>query len=459
MVNSLARADARTRLNVVLFAIFFGALLIFGGASRGDVLSLPIARIASVVMIGIALVQIRSDQWREIWTPLIFLLAVAAIIAAQLVPLPPTIWQGLPGRERYVEALALVGLGSQWRSASLTPDLTLNSLLAILPPLAVVLGLGIIERPYHRLLVPLILVAIAVSALVGLLQISSGTPYFYRITNEGAAVGFFSNRNHLAVFIAIALPLVATWASFPHDDASYRQVRFWIALCIGAAVFPLLLTTGSRAGLALGGVGALLALALPWRVRWLDTGWLSVRRGHLLALVPIAIGAAAVAVTIFFSRDVALRRLFADDQIERRSANLPHYLDMVRDFFPVGAGFGSFDPVFRAYEPQALLSIEYMNQAHNDWIQVMIEGGASSLLLMLVFLVWFSARSWSAWARPVRSTGHLLARCGSAIVFLLLLSSIVEYPMRTPFLAAVMAIAAIWLVPRIEDSAAKNAGE
>jgi O-antigen ligase len=447
MRGVFTQADARTRVNIVVFGLFLSIAILFGGASRADVLSLPIVRLAAIVTILIAAWQMKLAQLRRIRLPLIFLAAIALVIGVQLLPLPPNWWAGLPGHARFADNLASAGIAPGWRPLSLTPDLTLNSLLAVLPPLAVVLASTMIGRSHHALvMLPLLLIGIVISALVGLLQVSSGAPYFYRITNADSAVGFFANRNHLALFIAMALPLVACWAAMPHADADYRRVRFWIFLCVAAAVFPLLLIFGSRAGLIIAGVGLLMMAGFKdpsarTRASAEDRG-----RWRIWA-IPVVVGLGAVLSVVLMSRGLALQRLLGGESGGERLENLPQYLTMVRDFFPFGSGLGSFDPLYRTYEPIASITPEYLNQAHNDIVQIVIEAGAPALLLLVAFLGWFAARSWRLWSRRVDSTATLLGRAGSAIVLLILLSSFVDYPLRTPVMEAVMALACYWMMP------------
>jgi O-antigen ligase len=402
--------------------------------------------------------QIDREQWREIRVPALFLLAVAAIIGAQLIPLPPGTWAAMPGHAFYAAALHSAGVDDVWRPWSLTPDLTLNALLAILPPLAAVFALGTTDRALRVPLISVLLVGIGVSAIVGLLQIASGSGYFYAITNEGAAVGFFSNRNHFAVLLAAGFPTLACWTAMPHPDPNFRRLRRWLALCAAAAIFPLLLATGSRAGLTLGIVGALLALGIraprPSEERGGTDRAISER---LLALLPIAVGLAAAIGAILLSRDVAFRRLLTGED-DLRGTYLPLYFSMAKAYFPFGAGFGSFDSVFRAFEPTQTLSTFYMNQAHNDLIQIIIEGGVLAALAALAFSLWFAARAWSLWWHKIRSPADLLGRTGSVIVLLLLLSSAVDYPLRTPALAVLMAISCCWMLPRREPMARKGTG-
>lgn len=456
MRSAFAQAGVRARVNIIVLVLFLSIAIVFGGASRADVMSLPIVRLASIVVIVIAAIQLDRDQLRQIRLPLVFLAASATIFIVQLIPLPPDWWAALPGRGRFAEALASAGISPSWRPASLTPDLTLNSLLAVLPPLAVVLVLGTIDRPLHRLLVPMLLIGIVISALVGILQVSGGGPYFYSVTNEGSAVGFFANRNHLALFIAIALPLVACWAALPHPDHAYRRMRFWLFLCVAAAVFPLLLITGSRAGLIIALIGALTMAGFKdpsagsggpreKRMRW------------RIWAIPVVVGIAAVSSVVLMSRGLALQRILGDEFSERRVDNLPQYITMARDFFPVGSGMGSFDPIYRAYEPTAAVTTQYWNQAHNDFAQIAIEAGAPAILLLLLFLGWLTARSWSLWSRRILSSTDLLGRAGSVIVLLILVSSFVDYPLRTPAMEAVLALACCWMLPDPRRRASNHA--
>lgn len=447
MLKTFLELDRRARLNFVVLAALVLLAFLFGGASRADVLSQPVVRLAAILAIAVFAVQIDRSAWRSIRPALLFLGAVSAIILIQLVPLPPGLWGALPGRSVYLEALSAGGLPPVWRPLSLTPDMTINALLSVLPPLAVVLGLGVIDRKLHAKLVPILLVLVAASAVVGVFQVSSGLFYFYRITNEGSLVGFFANRNHQAFFLAIAFPLLACWAASPGTDRNYVQVRNWIALCVGAALAPLILVTGSRGGLILGAFGVAAAAALTLLVRR-ERGMsllASGMRSRLLLVVPIAAGLAAVAATIYLARDEAIQRLYEGPTNETRERSFPVVVDLVRDYFPFGSGFGSFDTVFRVQEPDQLLSQFYLNHAHNDVLEVLLEGGLLPIPLILLFLGWYALRAWRLWAGGDRE-GRMLGRAGTAIVAIVLVGSAFDYPLRTPFIAVLFALGCVWML-------------
>jgi O-antigen ligase len=119
--------------------------------------------------------------------------------------------------------------------------------------------------------------------------------------------------------------------------------------------------------------------------------------------------------------------------------------DMTRTFFPWGSGVGTFDPVFRHFEPFALLKLTYFNQAHNDIVQTVLEGGIFGVALLATFVLWWAVATLRAW-RAAPSPQALAARAGSAVVLLCLLASIVDYPLRTALMLSMFSIAAVWLL-------------
>lgn len=444
MLSTSKIADARTRLNLIFFSLFLGLVFLMGGASRGDALSQPFVRLAAILLIVIAVLQMDRARWRQARGAVFFLVAIAAVIGIQLVPLPYSVWASLPGHASYAEHLAMAQISQVWRPISLTPDLTLNSLLSVLPPLATALAFPLLNREDRRALVPILLAGIALSAVIGVLQISSGALYFYRFTNEGSAVGLFANRNHQAVLLAAALPLLAAWTAARAADPAYQRVRRWLALCFAAAIFPLLLVTGSRSGLLLGAGAAVAGLLFAFVERPRNAG---PRQPVLTWVLPIAVAVIAIGLTILSSRDEALRRFVGEQTtgVGSRSEHLSIFLQMIRDFFPTGSGFGSFDAVFRSYEPYEALAYSYLNHAHNDLLQIVIEGGIAAAMLAVVFLIWFAWRGFRLWFAEGPGPARLAGRTGSIVAVLFLVSSAVDYPLRTPLGAVIMTLMCVWM--------------
>jgi|SRR5690606_29208727 len=135
-------------------------------------------------------------------------------------------------------------------------------------------------------------------------------------------------------------------------------------------------------------------------------------------------------------RDTALSRLFEAEVAEELRWNyLPIFGRMITDFLPFGTGFGAFENVFNMYEPAGMLTSRYMNQAHNDPVQFVIEGGLPALAILLGAIVWLALALWRI-ARP--ATLQLALFFGGSIA-LWLAASVVDYPLRTPIAAMLVA--------------------
>lgn len=444
----MAQVDSGGRfgsLRFVTMVALLAACFLFGGASRLDVFSLIVLQAFAVICAAIFLLSTSALRWQVVAVPLLMLAALAGIMAVQLIPLPPAVWLALPGHEAFREVAALAGVEQPWRPMSLTPDLTLGSLVSLSVPAAVLIGFAALTPEQTRRLLPVILIGIGLSAVVGLAQIAGGGRgplYFYEVTNLGSPVGLFANRNHQAVTLALAFPMLALWASRTRG-ATDTRTRPLVALAVALFFVPVILAIGSRAGL----VFAVIGLAAAWHWRRAFASLAPDRRSKAIAAgVGTVALAAVIGASLAFSRDEALQRLTGMSVAEEvRLSYMPTVIEIVRDFLPLGTGFGSFDPIFRVYEPFELLSPQYLNHAHNDLLELVLTGGLPALALLAWFLVW-AGKAGLPLLRPQASSPEgQFARLGLVVIIILLLSSLVDYPLRTPLLAALFAVACGWL--------------
>ncbi|WP_066549128.1 MULTISPECIES: O-antigen ligase family protein [unclassified Sphingomonas] len=433
-----------------LFWSFLLVIALLGGASRADSLAQPVVRCVSVVVIGLFVLLIPPARPGLPRLPAIFLALIAALIVAQLVPLPPMIWTALPGRDLAEQAATVAQFDQPWRPFALSPDRAANALFALLPAAATLIGLQFLSRQRIANLVTPVMFLVLASAVLGLAQVSSGedSPLrWYAVTNREAAVGLLANRNHQALLLGCGLPLVALWAT-PRGMAADRT-RLRALLGAGAAAFLIVMVpvTGSRAGLVVSTIGLLAAivLVLP-RLGTLLRGMR--RRTRRLVAGGVALGAVAiVALALTIGRAASVQRLFAlsvDDDLRLRA--WPTLLEIARDYAPFGAGLGAFEPLYRHYEPFDLLSTSYLNEAHNDYLQVLIEAGVPGVAMIVAFIAWWLIRSIRVWRMAPDTAFIRPARAGSAILLMVLLASAVDYPARTPIIMVVTAIGAIWML-------------
>lgn len=427
--------------------VLVAAAFLFGGSARDDVVGLAILRPIAAACLGIGLFLVSGETMRHYRWPLIGIAALALLTLLHLIPLPPSIWTALPGRELAVEAGRAGGIEQPWRPIALVPWRGWNALFALMvPAAAMLLAIRCDRQQQHRVMVA-VLILILVSVAVGAVQVAGGYNkllYVYRISSLDVPTGLFANRNHFAVVLCGALPLLVL-AAAPEGATRPGSFKLWLAGVVGAVGLLLLLLSGSRSGLLL---AAVAIASVPLIYHWDRRNPASLRKRRLLMLGIAALALMLIiAFAIYFARAEALNRLIATDESEelRFSAWGPIF-EMARHYFPVGSGVGSFVDVFYAGEPRELLKPSYLNHAHNDWLEWLLETGLPGVLLAFAAVAGWAVRS----VRLVRmprgnGTGVGLALAGAVIILLLGLASIVDYPVRVPAVACLLALAAVWM--------------
>ena len=424
-------------------ATFAGALLLlfaaalFGGASQGNALSLMAVEFASLPLLFVSLYLVLAGAApRQATLPLVLLAAVVATPLLQLVPLPASVWTRLPGRATAAQVLDIARLGRPWLPFSLAPEQTWRSAMALAPPAAMFMGALFLSEGQRRVLAVCWLALAVVSLVVGALQMLGGEAsplYFYPITNLGAPVGLFSNRNHQAEFLLCLIPIAAVFAARFNGAFEDRRafsallaVLYIVVAIVGVAV------TRSRAGIVLGGLALLGAGAVVARGG-------AVRR-HWRGAAGIAGGGAlAIAAVLMFGLGPILDR-FGAGAAEPRFEDWPLVTRAAGGFLPLGSGIGSFQTVYDAIEPLGDVSPVYFNHAHNDYLELWLETGAIGAGLLLVFAGWLAWRMWTIWTRAAGPGRDLAAAC-SVTALLLAAHSAVDYPLRTEALAVLFAFA------------------
>ncbi len=430
----------------IIACVFLVVCALAGGSSRPDAYQLLLLRPVTIICLGLLLILARgiAAPWVR---PLYALLGLFALsMAIQLIPLPPGIWFGLPGHGRFAAGLRLVGADDVWRPISLIPDLTLNSLVALLPVAFTLAAVSAITSEQRRWLVGVPILIAAVSAAVGLIQISGGTDsfaYFYRPTSDALPVGLFANRNHQAVMLAIALPALAVWTRMPASTTSHERLRLAIAAVLGLMLVPLILVTGSRAGMVFGVLGLAAAFLLSRR----PSKGRQPKRTRLAVLALWALPVVMVVVVILAGRAFSLDRIagMSGAEADLRVTATPIVLRIVRDFLPFGTGYGVFDTVFRSYEPDSFLHLSYYNRAHNDILETVMAGGVLGAVVLILFAIWWGRRAYAVVVHRRADPDGLLAQLGVVVGVMLGAASIVDYPLRTPIGAVVFTIACCWM--------------
>lgn len=432
---------------------FFVILALTGGGSRADILSLVVLRPVAVLFAAYAILAAPPGSLRAVRGALVLLAVFAAMVAVQLVPLPPGVWHSLPAREPIERIDTVVGLAGAWRPLTMSPAGSWNALFALVVPAAAVLLYGALDEKDRPVVLSLWLGFAVASACLGLAQLlgdPEGPLYPYAITNGGDPVGLLSNANHQAIVLLSAIPLAAFWGSRPDAAGTTRILRG--SLMAGLFLFVTVLTA-SRAGLALSVPASIIAGLLLMRAAFAESGKKRAEKARLPVLPrSVLIGGALVAtVAIVGAGILALAArtgglaalLTTSAQEELRFKALPALLELLQRVWLLGTGAGSFDKVYRTVEPVASLSRYYLNHAHNDWLEVLLTHGLAGLIALVAVVLW-ATRS----ARVLWRTGALSTIERIALAFPLpavAAFSLVDYPLRTPVVVALFVLLVLLL--------------
>jgi len=437
--------DRASTLSFWLLVNFLAILWVAGGASRADVLGQAVVRFSAWSIIVVAILALPRVDWRAVKEPAIILGAAALLVALQLIPLPPSIWTELPGRAIFAEAAVLTGTDQPWRPLSISPSGTSNALASLIVPAVVLLLAANLTREQHWRIAMFVLGLIVAGTILGVLQFS-GANFDNPLINTvpGAVAGNFANRNHFALFLAIGCVLALAWA-FRDETPSWKVGAAFGLIVIFVLV---ILATGSRSGVVVGLSGMVMTFLAFRKHAAKQFNTISRKIAVPFIIVVIAVVIGAIWVSVSFDRAVSVdRATMLEGEADLRLQIWPIVLGMFQDFFPAGTGFGTFDPVFRISESDNLLNPQYINLAHNDWLQIFLEGGLAGVFLLAASLIWSALRSIQAWYPPQFQTrSRSLAQAASIVMALIMMASVTDYPSRTPMVMALVALAASWLV-------------
>jgi hypothetical protein len=388
------------------------------------------------------------------WGPRSLALLVGAcclLPLIQLVPLPPSIWTGLPGRELVAQSLDLAG-GRGWFSLSVDPGRTLVAFLGTLAP-ATIIAIGCGLAPERLVFLQRAVIAMGlVIALFGathLLNVNWGDLYASRRPMPGILVGTFADRNAAALFFDLCLLLLVGLPTGPR-----RSSDIAIRVASGAFLALCVVLTGSRTGMVLLGAPALL---LGWRVvaaffvsgpdqRASRTGaW----TGAALLVAVLAIG-----LVVSSGRGQASLSRF-DDNDGMRAEMREDARFVAGRYWPVGAGMGTFDEVFQVDESLEYVSPRRAGRAHMDYLELAIEAGIAGALLAAGWLAWTLVGGW----RALRRRGSWPARAATLGILSIAAQSLLAFPLRNQAMLCVAAMAIVLIarspvaaVPRSKDT-------
>jgi O-antigen ligase len=412
--------------------------LLLGGSVQG-VWANALLRLIAIGIIAWALIAPREEPLSRPVKQLLVLIGLAfMLVAIQLVPLPTSIWAGFPGREHLLGAFRLLGVEAGPQPLSLAPYDSVATLLALLPPLGMLAAMIGLRGYSASWLAAALITGTVAGVLLGILQVASADPmaspwYLYRQSNFGVATGFFANSNHMASLLLVSVPFIAALGATVRERSKDVRLRSAALALVGGGLVVVVLgiiLNGSLAGYGLGLPVVLASLVMLFGA-------------HTRFARPamLAIGAAGlVALALLWSSPVSRG---AATSVSSRQIILSNSIGLVREYGPVGSGLGTFEKAYRMGEDPAKVDRYYVNHAHDDYLELMIETGLPGIILMLLFLIWWGRSI----VRMLRSpAADEFAIAGAIASAALLLHSAVDYPLRTAAMSAVFAMCLVLIL-------------
>ena len=466
---------------VVIVVLAWGALA-FGAVYPWAYLPLMVG-CAAIGLYGL-FGPVRTDGGpSERWLKWAYLLLVTGCLL-QLVPVPQAILAELsPATDRLLREFdlsyvatssasargGLLQVAPQWHPLSINPSRTVLGLSFLI---AFGLFLGGLHRLFDQIGVRRVVVGLVclggLLALLGIVQKAQlgDDAYggmriygFWKPENRLATpFGPFVNKNHFAGWMVMTLPLTLAYFTTLLERATRRSKtgwRDWVVwsstpdggalLLVGFAVIVMglsLMMTNSRSGIgafaAAVGVMSIVALrSLPSRKARL------IGAGSLLAVF--------LASLAWAGSEVALRRVSdVPEAVELRLDAWRDGVGIVRDFPITGTGLNTYGTATLFYSSS--VSDRWFREAHNDYLQILAEGGLllglPALLLVGAFVMVIRGRFREDRSQHHRSWLRIGAVVGLGAIGL---QSLVEFSLQMPgnaVLFVVLAAIAIWRAPR-----------
>lgn len=444
------------------------AMLLGGGGTPNPTTELILELLCAVAVAGFLWLRPADGSAHSGPPPSAWLIAglVALLPLVQLIPLPPAIWHALGGQQDRIAALALVGSADTWQPISRSPAQTLASLLAMLPPLFLLLAVSSLDAAGRRLAIVAIAAIALVGALFGAIQLSAGeaAPRLYAESHRGVLTGFQANRNAEADILLIGLVAAVTVLASGLRPAKGRaraagglappKAQF-AGPVVGAVAILFLVAvilTASRTGIALIPLALVASLvaapALRGRGRW---RWVAPV-GVAFALVAI-VGATMARGGGVLAKVASRFALTGDARLEMwRDA----WFEIQRSW-PFGVGMGGAQSALIAAERLEVLGPAIPNRVHNDYLEILLEGGIVGAALVIVIAALLISLIVSGWRKRPESRAEIVL--STATLLIIGLHSFVDYPLRSMSLSCLAGVAVGLLVGPRKTSQPEGAAE
>ncbi|MGH9904400.1 MAG: O-antigen ligase family protein, partial [Pyrinomonadaceae bacterium] len=249
-----------------------------------------------------------------------------------------------------------------------------------------------VDSPHRlRLLVRTITIFGFLLAIFGLTQsfVSPNRVYWVRELAQASAFGPFINRHHFAGYmeLAMALPLGLLFAGSLEKEK--RFMYFFLAGLMGVA----LMMTNSRGGIISVVAEILFLVAFAGfrkrRRRDEEKKPRRIRNAGIRAALALVLIVGLFAGVVLLGGETTLSRFLGTVNSDDPTTGRAHFwsvtLDIIKEHPIIGTGLGAFAVVYTRYDSR---NGQYrLEQAHNDYLQVLSDGGIVGAGLGLIFVL------------------------------------------------------------------------
>jgi O-antigen ligase len=403
--------------------------MVLGGAPAKPGIGFLATSLVSIITLSFALAGGALNNVRALPRACkILLVVLLALPVIQLFPLNMDIYSMLPGHQKAAKTISLVG-GAGWLPLSLAPMDTAFAALLFIPPISIFIGiLALSQNDRDAVLMAAIGITI-ISILIGLIQFTSGGTAlnFYDSAHKTYLLGFFNNRNHTGLILAVVFVLCAQLVLRKAE----RRPAFLILGILGILFVAAEIGTASRSGMVFMGAAIISIFVL-------NNEQPRLRK----TLVILGAAAAVLALSLYLADGVFQRSTdrFSEIGEDGRWTIWERSLPLVQLYFPTGSGLGTFATIFAANEKLDWLSPRFVNHAHNDYLEFVIEAGILGVISIILFLYCFLAKAKDVFNRTHWSMNGS-ERLVVVAVALVITHEFWDYPLRTLAGSCVFALA------------------
>ena len=406
---------------ICIIVFLLSSVFLFGAVQSLVFLSggvLVFGSFAAFMIIGMR----RGKSWDR--TPLFFPFMIFLLsILIQMVPLPSAVLKFLSPQT--VALRHILGGEGGWNTLSLIPCKTLNQFLRWATVFLLYLFIvNVFTKETVWKLLNALFFLTCFEVFYGLFLLFTGSNYllWYNKLEYGRfgkrLHGTYRNPDHMAGYLEMLIPLHIVQAisrrvitPFKSEEKARRLLGIFLVMLFVIALF----LTISRAGIAAFLVGM---------IYFYFSGIKGPERGTQFSFYLKILGALAVVYLLWIGVGPIIDRFWSLTSSVQHNRGIVwnDTMKLVEDFPVFGTGFGTFRYIFPKYK--TLLTQGIWDYPHNDYLQMLAEGGVVGLVSFLWLL--FNALRMLTWKKDP------LARGAAAGFIAILVHSFFDFNLQIP---------------------------